>query len=387
MGNEPTCRPPATVLVWDRGVRLFHWLLVAAVAGAAWTGFFGAKSTLDLHLIAAAVIVALVLHRLVWGLLGSTHARFRNFMPSPLHVLRHAAALVRGQAPVELGHNPLGAVMILALLLALSALAVTGLAALGGVLKDGPLAPVMPFDLGVFSRRIHELMAYALLGLVALHVAGVVIESVRTRENLVGSMVHGQKRPREEAHAAVIRTAHPWLAAALTSSMIVGATAVTAHHSLKPGLGVPQTPLDTAYAKECGSCHTPHHPSLAPAATWARIMAGLDDHFGDNAGMAADVAQPIAAYLAANSAERWDTEAANLLRRRNERDPLRITATPGWQKLHERVPEAAFKAKTVAGRLNCSQCHADAEAGRFLPRQIRLPVAAGETSSTPEKTP
>jgi hypothetical protein len=145
--------------------------------------------------------------------------------------------------------------------------------------------------------------------------------------------------------------------------------------------GVPTQPLDQLYAKECGACHSPHHPSVAPARTWSVIVAGLATHFGDDASLPGADTRRIADWLAANSAERFDTMAANLMRTPAESEPMRITATAGWQRLHAGVPDSAFKLPAVGGRLNCSACHADAESGRFAARAISVPKNSVETRS------
>jgi cytochrome b len=361
------------IAVWDRAVRIFHWLLVLSVLTAAATGFLGGKRTLDIHLIAGTLIGALIIFRLIWGFSGSTYARFGSFVCSPLESLRHARGLMRGRASHHIGHNPVGTAMILALLAVLTAIIVTGVIVLGGVVKEGPLAPFLTFTTAFSFREAHELLAFALLGLVALHVIGVLAESWRTRESLVRAMVTGTKLARPDAEAAAPADARPVFATAAFASIGGGAAILIAYLSMQPAFGVPTAPLDAVYAKECGSCHTPHHPSLASAATWGAVMRGLDNHFGENASLTPDVTAKLAAYMINNAAEKWDTWPANRLRIADAAEPLRITATKGWKRFHHHLPDALFKAKAVGGKLNCAKCHGDAETGRFAPRAIDIP--------------
>ena len=364
----------ARVRVWDLGVRLFHWLLVAAVAGAGWTGFLGSKQTLDIHLVCGGLIAILLVWRLVWGGLGSTYARFASFVVSPRTLLHHLGQLLSGRAPAHVGHNPLGGVMVLALMATLTALILTGLVVLGGAVKEGPLAPFVSFATGLGVRAIHELNAFGLLGLIGAHVAGVLIESWRTRESLIGAMLTGNKRPRPDAIAAASVVEGCGGRAVLMAGGIVAALgAPVAYVSLQPAAGMPTAAMTATYARECGACHTPHHPSLAPAATWGRIVKGLDEHFGDNASLAPEIAAEIGSYLATNAAERWDSPAANLLRQPAAAEPLRITATAGWRHIHRGVAETTFATKAVGGRVNCANCHQDAASGRFAPRAISIP--------------
>lgn len=359
--------------VWDLGVRLFHWLLVAGVAIALLTGFFAAKPWLDVHVIAGTMIAALIVYRLVWGFLGSTYAQFASFVVPPRMALHHGLDLLRGRAHRHVGHNPIGTMMILALLAALIGLTATGVVVLGGIAKEGPFAPFTSFAVGRSAKEIHEFLAFALLGLIGLHVAGIVFESLRTRENLVRSMVTGDKRVDAESGQTTAARPRPILATVAFSLVTVATGAAITHYSMQPALGVPSAVLDPGYVKECGACHTPHHPSLAPAATWTRIMAGLADHFGDNAEMDAQQAKVLLDYMTSNSAEKWDTHAANRLRVADPSNSLRITETAGWRRLHRPVAVEAFKSRKVAGKLNCAACHADAASGRFRPRSIAIP--------------
>lgn len=366
-------RSDGAVVVWDLGVRLFHWLLVTAVGGAAWTGFFGTRQTLDIHLVCGVAIVALLVWRCLWGGLGSTYARFRSFVVRPRTLLHHLREMLSGRAPPHVGHNPLGGLMVLVLMLVLTALVVSGTMALGGAVKDGPLAAFMSYTTGVAARRIHELVAYGLLALVGAHVGGVLLESWRTRESLIGAMLTGRKPARGDAVGAVPAVGRPGLALVAVAALLIAAAGAIVQASLLPPLGVPVVALPPAYVKECSACHTPHHPSLAPAASWARILAGLDDHFGDNASLPSSTTVEFQAFLSANAAERWDSPAANRFRVPSDAEPLRITATAGWREIHRGVAESTFAAKAVGGRLNCANCHQDAASGRFAPRAILIP--------------
>ena len=359
--------------VWDRAVRTFHWLLVATVAGALLTGFFGGATAIDPHVILGTSVALLLTFRAIWGFTGSTLARFSSFAPTPASFLHHARELLRGGAPHYLGHNPIGSAMILALLATLAAITGTGVIVLGGIVKEGPLAPFLSFTAAVEVKEVHELLAFLLMSLVGLHLAGILAESWRTRENLVRAMVTGRKPACTGVAEAALTPPHPAVAAIAFTALTACAGAGIAYFSLLPPFGVPDKPLDAAYAKECGSCHSAHHPSVAPAATWTAIMPGLDSHFSENASLDATLTARLTAYLTDNAAEKWDTSPANRLRAASEQNPLRITDTRGWKRLHRGLPDDVFKSKAVGGKLNCSKCHRDAETGRFAPRAIAIP--------------
>jgi len=361
------------VAVWDLPVRAFHWLLVSTVAGAALTGFFARKSQLDVHVALGTFIAGLIVLRLIWGFTGSTYARWSSFVCGPATVLRYLWDLLLGRAGHHLGHNPLGGLMILILLVVLMALAFTGAIVLGGVLKEGPLAAFTSYATGRAVKEVHEALAFALLGLIGLHVAGVLVESLRTRENLARAMLTGSKTDSSIAAAAPAVHTRPWLAAGLAVVVLAGSAVSIAHLAALPARGLPTAALPADYVRECKACHAAHHPSLAAATTWQAIMSGLVDHFGENASLDPALVSKISGYLNANSAEHWDTTAANRLREPSAAEPLRITATHGWKRLHRKIPADLFSRTTVGGKLNCSNCHRDAEAGRFAPRAIAIP--------------
>lgn len=170
---------PAEVRVWDPLVRLFHWSLVCAFAIAWATG-----DELDrVHEIAGYAIIGLIAFRLVWGIVGSTHARFADFVRGPGAVIAHARDTLLFRAKRYLGHNPAGGAMIVLLLVMLGVICGTGV--------------MMTTDAywGVeWVEEVHELAVNITLGLVVLHLLGVLFASIEHGENLVKAMFTGRKR-------------------------------------------------------------------------------------------------------------------------------------------------------------------------------------------------
>ena len=167
--------------VWDILVRLIHWSMVASVA-VAWLVTEG-----RIHDAAGYALLALIALRVLWGFVGPDHARFASFVKTPRTVFQYAKLLYAGHEPRHIGHNPLGGWMILALL-------ATGLAAS----LSGWLYTTDAFWGLAWVERIHVFFAYLLLVLATLHIVGVVFTSVRQRENLIASMLHGRKRVEDE---------------------------------------------------------------------------------------------------------------------------------------------------------------------------------------------
>lgn len=172
-------REDGSVPVWDRFVRVFHWSL-ASLIGLAWLTSDGPKS---LHETAGYVIAGLIAARLVWGFLGPRYARFADFVRAPSVVLAYLRDLAQGRERRYLGHNPAGGWMILALIVTVSATALTGW-----------LQTTDRFWGSTLMQEVHETLATLILVLVAGHLGGVLVESLRHRENLVRAMITGRKR-------------------------------------------------------------------------------------------------------------------------------------------------------------------------------------------------
>ncbi len=188
------------VRVWDPFVRLFHWLLAAAVL----IDWF-IDEPLWLHTWLGYLAAVLVVLRVIWGFVGTEHARFVNFVRGPRLVFDYLAGLIRFSSPRYLGHSPAGGAMIIALLIMIAATAGTGMAELAAERGQGPLVGVVakverpPRVPGqrrppLFIKEVHETIANITLILVLLHVLGVAAASIAHRENLVWAMITGRKR-------------------------------------------------------------------------------------------------------------------------------------------------------------------------------------------------
>ena len=189
----PRVDTPATVPVWDLLVRLFHWSLAASFAVA----FVLEDNWLGVHVWAGYLALGLIALRLVWGFVGTRHARFSDFVRGPRAVARYLADALRMRAPRHLGHNPAGGAMVVALLVLVGATGLSGMALYGAQELSGPLAPWLSGlspEWGGWLEEIHEILANTTLALVVLHVAGVLFSGLSHGENLVAAMLTGRKR-------------------------------------------------------------------------------------------------------------------------------------------------------------------------------------------------
>ena len=177
--------PGQKVSVWDLPTRLFHWLLVALIAMCWWTG---EKHQYDLHLWSGIAVLSLLVFRILWGLLGSSTARFANFVRGPAAVRDYLGGKWRG-----IGHSPLGALSVLVLMGMVAIEVVLGLFATDedGLLL-GPLSGVVSMDASNEIAEIHEKFFDVLLGFIGLHVAAVLFYWLAKKQNLVGPMLTGK---------------------------------------------------------------------------------------------------------------------------------------------------------------------------------------------------
>lgn len=166
------------VLVWDAPVRVFHWLMVLSFAGAYVTA--ESERWRLLHVTLGYTMAGLLAFRLVWGLVGTRHARFASFVRGPAAVGRYLRSLTSGQPEHHVGHNPAGALAIVALL------GLTGLVTAAGWATYNDLG-------GEWLEELHEGAANVMLAVVGVHIAGVLIGSWMHGDNLVGAMLSGRK--------------------------------------------------------------------------------------------------------------------------------------------------------------------------------------------------
>jgi cytochrome b len=211
--------PPKTreiwVRVWDPFVRYGHWALVATFAAAYLSAEEENGGPNAIHVWSGYAVGTIVAIRLLWGLVGTRHARFRDFAYGPISAFRYLSNLLHGQAQRYLGHSPAGAAMVYALLIALSGTVATGVIAFGdsgkgplanagyvatapavtaGDEKDGEGGDGRESPIG----ELHGALANITLGLVILHILGVGLASVVHRENLVAAMITGRKRSEDD---------------------------------------------------------------------------------------------------------------------------------------------------------------------------------------------
>jgi cytochrome b len=200
------------IRVWDIPTRLFHWSIVGLVI-LSWLS--ADQGYMSVHLWSGLTLLALLLFRLGWGLLGSTTSRFSNFLHPPRKILAYLRTQARGGRILHAGHNPAGGLMVVALLAVLLAQVTTGLFANDGLKFSGPLALLVSDDASDRLTQIHGIIFNVILVLIWLHVVAVGFYHFVKGDNLVGPMVSGKKHRAHVPEGVTIIFAHPALALGL----------------------------------------------------------------------------------------------------------------------------------------------------------------------------
>ena len=176
------------VRVWDLPTRIFHWALAFSVFGAFTSVKIGGNAMIW-HSRFGMAVLALLLFRLVWGFIGPEHARFRSFVRGPSAVF----AQIRGKFPAVVGHAPLGALSVLALIGLFTIQSTLGLFTTDEIAFDGPLVKHVSSDMVALASEWHQLTEWVLIGLVVLHIGAVIVHRLVHRHDLVTPMFTGDQ--------------------------------------------------------------------------------------------------------------------------------------------------------------------------------------------------
>lgn len=183
-------------LIWGLPVRLFHWGIVALLCVSFYTGEFGDFDSIDTHMRAGYGLLTLLLFRLGFGFFGQGYTRFSQFIRGPKATLGYL------KMPIETaGHNPLGALGIVAMLICLTVQVTTGLFATDDIFVEGPLNHLVSSDTAGLLTSIHAINKWVLLGLIAAHLVAIVFHEWRLGHRLILPMITGKKQVGEEVEA------------------------------------------------------------------------------------------------------------------------------------------------------------------------------------------
>jgi cytochrome b len=204
-----------TISVWDVPVRLFHWLLATSVLLMFITAEMGGNA-MEWHKRIGYFVIGLILFRVVWGFVGSYHARFINFVRGPASVFAYAKSLFKKDSKHYLGHNPMGALSVVALIAAVAFQTITGLFSNDDIMLEGPYAAMVSKAFSDQMTKLHHLNSKLILVLIGLHLSAIVFYSMFKKEQLIEAMLTGKKEIDssigEHCEAEVSEEARPaWL--------------------------------------------------------------------------------------------------------------------------------------------------------------------------------
>ncbi len=364
------------IKVWDLPVRIFHWVLVASFI-TAWLTLD--NQYLDIHIFAGYLIGSLASFRVIWGFMGGRYALFSSFFYNFTQIKSHIKSVLKRSPDHYLGHNPGGSVAIYLLLSLSIIMVISGLLAMGGEEQQGPLAGVLNYPQGKMAHNIHNVLAWIMLSVVSIHVLGVLLESLLSKENLVRAMISGNKISNQSAPSTKL---HFKTAVMLIVAVILGGGYwfqgyfFEAEYPVYVPFSGPQLPDNALWREECGSCHLAFHPSLLPSRSWQLMIKQQSAHFNEDLYLEPEVQQEILQFLVQNSAENELTEPAYKINRSIAKSDtlLRISKTPYWIKKHKDIEKHNWQVESVRTEANCAACHLDADAGTFEDAAMRLPT-------------
>ena len=212
-----TISTPDSRLVWDLPVRVTHWALVLAVAGC-WATHYAGVEWFTWHRRLGYTVLVLVAFRILWGFVGTRHARFASFVRGPRVLL----AYLRERGPVTVGHNPLGALSVIALLVLLLLQAATGLFANDEIMNMGPFYGWIAPELSNRITSLHRASSDWQMVLIGMHLAAVVFYVRVRRQPLVNAMITGRKPAAEVPAAEAIAGSRVLLAVVIVAVLAVG---------------------------------------------------------------------------------------------------------------------------------------------------------------------
>ncbi|NPA50334.1 MAG: hypothetical protein GXO02_01740 [Epsilonproteobacteria bacterium] len=366
--------------VWALPTRIFHWLLVLFILVA----YLASKeeNLLRVHSAFGYGVGVLVVFRIIWGFIGPRYSRFSDF---PLSI-KEALEFIRNITNPKkkyVGHNPAASFVMLAIIIVLFFVVLSGALTYGVQEGRGIFAFLnnsLFKEMEIFEE-IHEALTTLLLALIFAHLGGVFVDYLLHKEDgVLKSIFTGYKNI--EGKSVELNFFQKLIAFIfLTLSVVVVIWALQKNTPLNKSIyeEIDYEEHSRVFVEECGSCHTLYPPHLLPKKSWVKLMnpKALEDHFGDDATLEEDIRVEIEKFLVNNSAKSSKKEAAvyilDSLREAKKDDIIAITNTPYWKRKHSNIDKEIFKSKKVRSKANCKACHSDIEKGLIEDENIKIP--------------
>lgn len=371
------------IKVRDLQTRIFHWSLVAFVllslVTADMTRFFGLNlvnkdAWLSFHIGVGTAVGILLAFKIFWGIFGSHYSRFSSLRLSRRELIRYLNTVRKNIKTSYTGYNPAASWSILAIIVFGMLAVISGFVVFGLDEGRGLLRFLYRnfYTLANPMKLLHILVTYALIAVIVVHIAGVLLEEIMHKTGIIYAMFTGKKF--STATEIPLTTGTPltilsfaWVVSPLFAVLYLSA-AIETHQPVKPT-------IPSVYRKECAACHMAFPPNTLPAKSWKTLMAGLQDHFGEDASIDEAAKKDIEEFLVKNAAEQSLEEASINFIRSIDKDnpPMRITEVPYWKEKHKLINPAIYQRGSIKSKINCAACHKWSEYGSFEDTHIRIP--------------
>ncbi len=365
------------IKVWELPVILFHWSLAAAFL-AAW--LTQSDRFLYYHVFAGYLFLALLIFRIYWSIKGEYYARLKSFLYSPSHTVTYLKHLLTKKSQYYIGHNPAGSWAIYIIVLLGLVIAITGLVTFGAEEQHGPLKGLFNFTTGHRFHELHMILADILMYLVIIHIAGVLIESLLHRENLIVTMLTGNKNISDKQAFSPVNNRTKTALLLLTLIILFSIywlkdSALIKNETFKPIYTLEILPENALWQEECGSCHLAYFPAMLPQRSWEKLFSQQAEHFSEDLSLDSETIMPLKSYAHRYAGKTFSIEAFWKIQNsiRPGDTPIRITQTPYWKNKHLNIANDVWRLEQVVGKFNCEACHRDANHYWFDDTAIVLP--------------
>jgi cytochrome b len=200
-----------SALVWDLPLRIFHWLFACTVL-ASWYTSDQDHDLIEVHIQLGYFALGLLIFRIIWGVVGTKHARFISFIPKPKQLLEYIKSLKQSRAPTSIGHNPLGSLMVILMIILISLQAISGLFINDDVYSAGPYNAIVSKDVERVMAFLHHHVFDYMIAAIALHLLAIFYYVRIKKESLIVPMITGKKLSKHMNDSDVIKHSRLWLA-------------------------------------------------------------------------------------------------------------------------------------------------------------------------------
>lgn len=367
--------------IWPFVNRFSHVLLIVFLATAYLLGDY--KRLINYHVAFGYALGVVFLCRVVWGFIGPRYSKFKDFNFKLSDLMEYMLSVFTKNKE-HIGHNPASSFAILVMIVLTFLTIISGALAQGIEKNHG----VLLFLHNEYFRYMelfsgaHEFFANFLIAVIGIHIAGSLIDKFIKRSDAIDSMISGYKKTIEKIHIRlnIFQKIFSilWILISIFSLYYI---IFTKDNIFIKSANVKQdyALLNKDFSKECGSCHIAYPPFLLPKKSWTLMMAGLENHFGDDASLDKVTNTSILAFLTQYSAENSTQESAFKILKslKNNADTIAITKTPYWERRHSKIDKNIFASNEVKSKANCKACHAGIEKGIIEDSLIKIPSVKG----------